>query len=581
MDSNTTAEGSEGFTFVKTVPHEAKITRLAGLDPVAYNQQRDAAAKVMGVCLTTLDELVEAQRPMPDPAPLTSEQTPPTPAAEEPEDFALVEEAPAHEAEITRLAALDLIGYEQEREAASKTMGIRVSVLDEVVKAKRPMPNAATGRGVSLPMVEPWESPVNAAELLDGLVAAIQRHVILRPAAADAVALWIAHTWVSGRFQHTPRLAINSPVKRCGKTTLLEVLRATCFRPLKADNISASGVFRTIEALVPLTLLLDEADTYLGANEELRGVLNSGFERRGEVIRVVEVQGEHQPLRFRTFCPVALAGIGTLPSTLQDRSVPITLQRKGATEMATKLRAPGARAKLTELASKAARWAKDREFSLSLNPFIPELMGDREGDLSVPLLAVADDAGSAWGRRARTALLEVFGKRELDETNVEHSGLLLADLRDLFRERGATRLPSAVIVAALAKMEERLWPEWRAGRAITVVQLARMLAPFGVRPMNMRNGFEGVVRGYTLDSFNDPFSRYLRISSDTPRSNRSTATSVDIASENDTTSRYTGQNAELRIAASKPVIPSKDNTVAAVAVDQGGVRVEGGWSAEF
>jgi len=208
-------------------------------------------------------------------------------------------------------------------------------------------------------------------------------------------------------------------------------------------------------------------------------------------------------------------------------------------------------------------------------------MGDREGDLSVPLLAVADDAGSAWGRRARTALLEVFGKRELDETNVEHSGLLLADLRDLFRERGATRLPSAVIVAALATMEERLWPEWRAGRAMTVVQLARMLAPFGVRPMNMRNGFEGVVKGYTLDAFHDAFSRYLRVLSENNQTEPLHRYNVDNASENDQTNRYNGKIPGSRVADQKPLIPSKNNTVAAVAVQKGGDRVEEGWSAEF
>ncbi len=100
---------------------------------------------------------------------------------------------------------------------------------------------------------------------------------------------------------------------------MLDVLRATVFRPIKADNISASGVFRTVEALRPVTLLIDEADSFLGDNEELRGVLNSGFEQSGEVVRVVEIKDEWQPIRFATYAPVALAGIGTLPGTLEDR----------------------------------------------------------------------------------------------------------------------------------------------------------------------------------------------------------------------------------------------------------------------
>jgi hypothetical protein len=60
----------------------------------------------------------------------------------------------------------------------------------------------------------------------------------------------------------------------------------------------------------PATLLVDEADSFIGDKEELRGILNNGFEASGEVVRVVEVKNEWQPIRFATFYPVALAGIG-------------------------------------------------------------------------------------------------------------------------------------------------------------------------------------------------------------------------------------------------------------------------------
>ena len=428
--------------------------------------------------------------------------------------------AGAHEAELARLAALDPIAYDQERQAAAGAIGCRVGTLDEAVQARRPMPETATGRGVSLPVVEPWPDPVPGGELLDELTAAVRRHVILRREAAEAVALWIMHTWVACRFQHTPRLSITSPVKRCGKSTLLDVLRATCHRPLKADNISASGVFRTVEALAPVTLLLDEADSFIADNEELRGILNSGFERSGEVIRVVEVEGEHQPIRFRTFGPLALAGIGARPSTLEDRSLPVELQRKGAAETATKLRAPGARAHLAELARKLARWASDRRMSLPLDPAIPEKMGDREGDIAVPLLSIADDAGGLWPARARAALLDVFGKRAAEGGNTEAGALLLADLRQLFRATPSLpdkprQLPSTAITTALAGMEERSWPEWKGGKPITPPQLARLLAPFGIRPMNIRMG-KVVVKGYTEPALTDAWARYLP--AETPQS---------------------------------------------------------------
>jgi hypothetical protein len=62
------------------------------------------------------------------------------------------------------------------------------------------------------------------------------------------------------------------------------------------------------------TLLIDEADTFLSENEELRGILNSGHRRGGSVIRTV---GEDfEPRAFSTYSACAIALIGKLPATL-------------------------------------------------------------------------------------------------------------------------------------------------------------------------------------------------------------------------------------------------------------------------
>ena len=415
------------------------------------------------------------------------------------------------EAELDRLAKLDVLTYEREREAGATKLGCRVAMLDKLIADRRPLPEAATGRGVSLPVVEPWHEPVNGGALLDTLTAAIKRHVILPPHAPEAAALWIAQTWVFERFEHTPRLSITSPAKRCGKSTLLDVLHATVRRPLKADNISASGVFRVVEALAPVTLLLDEADSYMRENEELRGVLNSGFERSGNVVRVIEVKGEMQPLAFSTFAPAALAGIGRLPDTIEDRAIPIVLQRKGAGETADKLRVTGARPALADLQRKLARWAADAGPRLSHEPSIPDEMGDREGDICVPLLAVADAAGGRWPERARKGLLAMFGRRASEDGAAEAGTLLLADLRELFFLKDklpSTKLASTEIVAALADMEHRPWPEWRNGKPMSATQLARALKPYGVTPGAVRDGGPPF-KGYQRGDFANAWKRYL------------------------------------------------------------------------
>jgi putative DNA primase/helicase len=435
-----------------------------------------------------------------------------------PDIAALAAEAPPEAADtpaespkerIARLAALDRLTYDQVREAEARALGCRVTTLDEEVDKARSKPAATHGRSVALADIDPWPHPVSGAELLDDLASAVRRHVAMSDAESVAVAGWIAHTYVFERFPHTPRLAITSPTKRCGKSTLLEVLRATCNRPVKADNISASGTFRTVEALSPVTLLIDEADTFLSQNDELRGILNAGFERNGEVIRVVEIRDEHRPVRFKTFSPCALACIGSLPGTLEDRAIPVALQRRAANETVVKLRAPGARAALHDLARRCARWAADRGRHLHLDPPVPEALGDREGDISVPLLAIADDAGGPWPERMRRALVTLFAKRNADDNAADLATMLLADIKTIFEERNADRLRSTALAALLTEFEERPWPEWRQGKPITAPQVARLLRRFGIRPGPIRMKDGEITKGYRLESFTDAWARYL------------------------------------------------------------------------
>jgi hypothetical protein len=175
------------------------------------------------------------------------------------------------------------------------------------------------GRPLSLTDPEPWPDPVLGNELLDELVSTFRRHVVLPPFVAEALALWVLHTYAIAAADITPRLAILSPEKRCGKTTLLKVLGALVRRPLQTTNVTVAALFRTVEKYEP-TLLVDEADTFLAEREELRGILNSGHDRKGaQIMRCV---GEQLEVRcFNTWAPVAIAAIGTIPETLHDRSV--------------------------------------------------------------------------------------------------------------------------------------------------------------------------------------------------------------------------------------------------------------------
>src|SRR4029450_13796474 len=83
-------------------------------------------------------------------------------------------------------------------------------------------------------------------------------------------------------------------------------------------------LFRYIEDVRP-TLLIDEADSFVKDNEELRGILNSGHTKAAaNVIRNID----HKPRRFSTWAPKAIATISTLADTLEDRAIIVRIQRK-------------------------------------------------------------------------------------------------------------------------------------------------------------------------------------------------------------------------------------------------------------
>jgi hypothetical protein len=187
-------------------------------------------------------------------------------------------------------------------------------------------PAARQARPVDSPEPKPWHEPVDGEFLLKRLFALFRRHLVIDQKAALAVALWTIHTYVLAAAETTPRLAVTSPAKRCGKTTLFKVLSYLVYHPEPVSNISPASIFRSIEAEKP-TLLIDEGDSFLRDNRELKNVLNSGHTRETAYVKRC-VGNDYKPRRFPTWAAVAIALIGRLPETLEDRSIEIRMRRK-------------------------------------------------------------------------------------------------------------------------------------------------------------------------------------------------------------------------------------------------------------
>ncbi len=384
------------------------------------------------------------------------------------------------------------------------------------------MPKTKDGQGQTkrLDLRDPdlWPDPVDGAALLDEIVTLIRRFISAKDHIFNAVALWIIYSHAFDCFDISPLLAITSPEKRCGKTTLLALLFALVPRPLSTSNITSSALFRTVEKFSP-ALLIDEADSFLKDNEELRGILNSGH-RKASAYVIRTTGEEHEPRMFFTWCPKAIALIGVLPDTLEDRSIIIRLERKRANEKKERLRS-NRMGEFEPMCSRAARWASDLKEELrAAEPDIPpEITNDRARDNWRPLLAIADAAGGDWPRLSREAARAMAS--EEPESDSKRT-LLLKDIRLIFDERSNV-LPSEEIVQALIEMEGQPWAEWRNGKPITKTGLARLLAPFKIRPTKWRDG-NFTERGYDRSDFEDAFARYLRIETpQTPHAQDSTA----------------------------------------------------------
>lgn len=351
---------------------------------------------------------------------------------------------------------------------------------------------------------------VDGAAVLDAVFRFLRRFVSLSEPQARVVSLWIAHTHALQATETTPYLAITSAEKQSGKTRLLEVLRLLVREPWLTGRCTAAVLIRKIDAVSP-TLLLDESDAAFNGTEDysetLRGILNTGY-RRGGVASLCVGQGAAIEFRdFSTFCPKAIAGIGKLPDTIADRSIPVRLKRaqRGRVE---RFRERDAEHEASDIRASLAAWCGSSLQRLrGARPEIPAALSDRHADCCEPLLAVADLAGGDWPQAARTALVDLCGQGQAEDDSI--GVRLLADTRAIFEEKKTDRLASEDLAAALAGIETSPWAEWNHGKPISKQKLARLLKPFGVVPRSVRLPDGSTPKGYLLADFEELFSSYL------------------------------------------------------------------------
>ncbi|MGH3812681.1 MAG: DUF3631 domain-containing protein, partial [Pseudonocardiaceae bacterium] len=352
------------------------------------------------------------------------------------------------------------------------------------------------------------QNPDNGAQLLHQVRDVLARFVILpSDEAAVGVVLWIAATHAVPAWGHAPRLVVRAPEKRCGKSRLLDLVEAMSHRPLMTVNASPSAVYRSIGLAPddPPTLLMDEADSVFGPkaageHEDLRGLLNAGHQRGRPALRYDA--GSRRVERIDTFAMAALAGIGAMPDTIEDRAVVIRMRRRAPGESVAPYRMRRDGPALHDLRARLNQWARSNGDQLAAAvPLMP--VEDRAADTWEPLIAVADLAAGLWPEASRQAALVLTEAKEASST-LTTQARLLADCRTAFG--GAEALSTGELLERLKADPEAPWATY-GHNGLTAMRLGSLLREFDITSRNLRLP-SGQVKGYLRDDFTDAWNRY-------------------------------------------------------------------------
>ena len=404
-------------------------------------------------------------------------------------------------ARIQHLASLDTLDYECCRQEEAGALNLRVSVLDEEVRKLRSVSDEP--RKDVFEDMEPWPDPVDGAGLLDEVLATIRRFCVLPEHSDVLIAAWVLHAHAHDCADISPLLCLTSPEKRCGKSTTASVIATLVPKPMHVINVSPAVVFRVIEAHKP-TLIIDEGDTFLKDNEDMRGLLNGGHNSRTAYVWR-SVGDDHEPRRFNVWGPKVVAMIGRPPDTIVDRSILVRLRRKRPEDRVERFSARSGDALIT-LARKAARWVVDNRIVLAVaDPTMPDDLNDRAHDNARPICAIADAAGGAWPARVRDALLGIV-HQELEDDPASPGVLLLSDIAEILNRWAGATISSKDLLSELTSDDEGPWAEWRRGDPITPRGIAKLLKEFGIRPTRDRKG-----RFYRVTDLQEACDRYLEV----------------------------------------------------------------------
>lgn len=243
---------------------------------------------------------------------------------------------------------------------------------------------------------------VHGGDLLGRIKNLFVDHVIFpNPRIPTLLGVWVLGTYFFKAFQYYGYLWVNSPVKRCGKSLLLDILSLLCFNAtLRLVDPSPSFLFREVDRNDG-TLILDEIESLGGADKEqkseLISLLNAGFQRGSQAPRMESRNREFEVVYFNAYSPKAMAGIKNIVDTLEDRSFKVGMARKKKSEAVKRFNLRSLNSHIEKIREDcfiwALRYAEDvvEVYGHESDSKFPgtESLDDRLKDILEPLLSIA------------------------------------------------------------------------------------------------------------------------------------------------------------------------------------------------
>ncbi len=272
------------------------------------------------------------------------------------------------------------------------------------------------------------------ANIIEEVAQFVRRFVFLRDDVLyDLVSAWIIATHLMELFDYVGYIFAYSPEPQSGKTRLLELL------DLLVNNSTGilvapteAVIFRTAKS----TQLIDEVDSCI-KREELRGVLNAGFQRNGFVFRMREVDGSFKPERHDVYAPRALAGIGDniLHVATRDRSFMFEMVRQTKNERREEFRIRRVKPNADLLKARIEEWVKTNRQQIETLydqfafPYLEEFR-DRSIDISQPISTIIEVAyaGNPKLQTARNRLVDAISLTRREERSIQEQHKVLRQL---------------------------------------------------------------------------------------------------------------------------------------------------------